>query len=189
MDWILENKEWLFSGLGGAILIFFLTKFFIEKNDKKGNNNVTINNNVSAFSSESTNSVAQNFIEKNKLKTCILFIDDQHKDYKMVSILQKAGWNNTKSIKDITDLDDPKVLEADIIFVDINGVGKKLFNDEGLGLASALKKKYPLKKIVLYSAENTGDRFHKAIRDVDDCLSKNAEPYQFINLVETLTNV
>ena len=165
-------------------------KIFKNKNEGKPNNSVTINNNLtSSFSSENKDFKSQNLIEKNKLKTCILFIDDQHKDYKMVSILQKAGWNNTKSIKDLTDLDDPKVLEADIIFVDINGVGRKLFDDEGLGLASALKKKYPFKKIVLYSAENTGDRFHKAIRDVDDCLSKNAEPYQFINLVETLTNL
>lgn len=105
----------------------------------------------------------------------------------MVSILKRSGWINTKSIKDITDLDDPKVLEAEIVFVDINGVGLTLFQDQGLGLASALKKKYQNKKIVLYSAETTGDRFHKALREVDDCLYKDAEPYQFINLIESFT--
>jgi hypothetical protein len=41
-----------------------------------------------------------------------------------------------------------------------------------LGLASTLKQKIP-KKIVLYSAEITGDRFHKALQEVDSCLPKN----------------
>ena len=104
----------------------------------------------------------------------------------MVSILKKAGWKNTKSIKDITDLDDIRAKEADIIFVDINGVGKSLFDDQGLGLAAALKKKYESKSVVIYSAETKGDRFHKALREVDGCLSKDAEPYQFVNLIETL---
>jgi DNA-binding NarL/FixJ family response regulator len=84
-------------------------------------------------------------------------------------------------------LDAQVVIDSDIIFVDINGVGLTLFEDQGLGLASALKLKYPKKKIIIYSAETSGDRFHKALRQVDDCLSKNAEPYQFINLVENLS--
>jgi HrpA-like RNA helicase len=36
-----------------------------------------------------------------------------------------------------------------------------LFKDQGLGLASALKQNIPKKKLLLYSAEITGDRFHK----------------------------
>lgn len=126
-------------------------------------------------------------MEKEKSQLRILFIDDNHTDFKMVSILKKAGYINTKSVKDITDLADAKVLEADIIFVDINGVGTQMFEDQGLGLASALKKKYSGKKIIIYSAETTGDRFHRALREVDDCLSKNAEPYQFINLIESFS--
>ena len=105
-----------------------------------------------------------------KATTRILFIDDNHTDYKIVSILKKAGWTKTKSVKDITDLDSNYVTEADVIFVDINGVGLELSVDQGLGLASALKRKYPNKKIVIYSAETTGDRFHQALREVDFCL-------------------
>lgn len=125
--------------------------------------------------------------EKSKLNVKILFIDDNHTDYKMVSILKKAGWTNTKAVKDIVDLDNHIILESDIIFVDINGVGTTMFEDQGLGLASALKSKHPKKKVVIYSAETTGDRFHKVLRQVDDCLAKNAEPYQFIDLVESLS--
>jgi hypothetical protein len=123
--------------------------------------------------------------EKQKSLTRLLFIDDNYTEFKIISILKKAGWINTKAIKDVTDLDDSKVLEADIIFVDINGVGTTLFKDQGLGLASALKQKYPSKKIIIYSAETTGDRFHKALKEVDSCLPKNAEPFQFINLIES----
>ncbi len=145
------------------------------------NNSNTVNVIVNKENDLSTTDVD----EKQKALTRLLFIDDNYLEYKIISILKKAGWINTKAIKDVTDLDDPKVVEADIIFVDINGVGVTLFEDQGLGLASALKRKYSHKKIILYSAETTGDRFHKALKEVDNCLPKNAEPFQFINLIES----
>ena len=145
--------------------------------------NINTNENIKTLSALSTSTAD----DKAKNGIRILFIDDNHTDYKMVSILKKAGWTNTKAVKDILDLDNHNILEADIIFVDINGVGTTMFEDQGLGLASALKTKHPQKKVVIYSAETSGDRFHKALRQVDDCLAKNAEPYQFIDLVESLT--
>lgn len=191
IEFIKENYEWLFGGIGVTALFFILDKFVLknkkdsEKSSKNKNvnkNSITINNNLT---STNDGKKATNVV-KDKSDIKILFVDDEHTKFKMVSILKKSGWKNTNSTKDIKDLDDYKVKEADIVFVDINGVGKTLFQDEGLGLASALKKKYPEKKIVIYSAETKGDRFHKALREVDDCLSKNAEPYQFVNLIETL---
>lgn len=198
-----ENYEWLFSGLGVAIILFIITRIY--NSNLKENSNKNINSNTNSNENLTNNIVITNHLnsetetklssdqiknledERLKEKTRILFVDDEHTKFKMVSILKKAGWKNTKSIKDIIDLDDLKAKEADFIFVDINGVGTSLFEDQGLGLASALKKKYPKKIIVLYSDETTGDRFHKALREVDDCLPKNAEPYQFINLIETLS--
>lgn len=186
IDFIMKNKEWIFSGIGVTIL-GLLGKFLFKKNKPKSknviNNNITINNQSNL--SQKNELVEE---EKNRLKdlTRILFIDDDTK-FKVVSIMKKYGWKNTKSIKDIVDLDDSDAKNADIIFVDINGVATELFNDQGLGLAAALKEKYHKKKIVLYSADPTGDRFHKSIRIVDACLPKNAEPYEFINLVEQLS--
>ncbi len=148
---------------------------------------VSITNNITPFESKQNIIQTSNNNDENmKATTKILFIDDNHTEYKIVSILKKAGWTKTKSVKDITDLDSNLITESDIIFVDINGVGLELFEDQGLGLASALKKKYPQKKIVIYSAETTGDRFHDALRQVDHCLPKNADAYQFINLIENL---
>lgn len=192
IEFLKENYEWLFGGIGVTALFFILDKFVFksktksEKSDKnkiENKNSIIINNNIGK---QKTEEKIKTESKKDKSNLRILFVDDQHTKFKMVSILKKSGWKNTHSVKDITDLDDFKAKEADIIFVDINGVGKTLFKDEGLGLASTLKKKYPEKKIVIYSSETKGDRFHKALREVDDCLSKNAEPYQFINLIETL---
>lgn len=152
---------------------------------------INITNNINTQSENTTKTSNDKTIlsdEKLKATVKILFVDDNHTEYKMVSILKKAGWTKTKSVKDIKDLDTQLVIDSDIIFVDINGVGL-LFEDQGLGLASALKVKYPKKKIIIYSAETSGDRFHKALRQVDDCLPKNAEPYQFINMVENLSKL
>jgi mRNA-degrading endonuclease HigB of HigAB toxin-antitoxin module len=161
-----------------------------SNSNSTSNPSFTITNNINTpKEKDESNSNNPNSFNEEKLKatTKILFVDDNHTEYKMVSILKKAGWTKTKSVKDITDLDAQILLDSNIIFVDINGVGLTLFEDQGLGLASALKVKYPQKKIIIYSAETSGDRFHKALRQVDDCLSKNAEPYQFINLVENLS--
>jgi mRNA-degrading endonuclease HigB of HigAB toxin-antitoxin module len=51
----------------------------------------------------------------------LFFIDDNHTDFKIVSILKRSGWVNTKSIKDVINQDEQKVKDADIIFVDISG--------------------------------------------------------------------
>jgi hypothetical protein len=158
--------------------------------EEKISNQVGINitNNIGGGSDDSNKaSLNVSGVEKAKAEVRILFIDDNYTEYKMVSILKKSGWSSTRGIKDVTDLDTFSVREAEIIFVDINGVGKSMFADQGLGLALALKQRYPTKKIVIYSAETTGDRFHRALREVDECLPKNAEPYQFIDLVERLS--
>lgn len=148
---------------------------------------INISNSIDLEKERKSETKAANLnVEALKATTQILFIDDNHSEYRIISILKNSGWSRTKSIKDVTDLDAQIIIDSDIIFVDVNGVGVKLFfHDQGLGLASALKEKYPLKKVVIYSAESTGDRFHKALKVVDHSLPKNAEPYEFINLVES----
>lgn len=115
----------------------------------------------------------------------ILFIDD--KSFPVVDILKDSFWVNTKRIRDAESLDQMEIKEAHILFVDIQGIGKKLkFKDEGLGLVIALKEKYPNKKVIVYSAEDQGQvqAFHKGIDIADNRLSKLADPYQFQVLVE-----
>lgn len=124
-----------------------------------------------------------------KLKKKILFIDDD-KNFNVVKILKDSGWKYTRTVTDIKTLDMPVVKESDMIFVDINGVGKLLGLENGLDLALMLKQKYHEKKVVIYSANKNNDSFHKAWDLCDYKLEKNALPYQFQNLVEeySLTN-
>jgi PleD family two-component response regulator len=192
MEFIKNNIQWIFSGIGVAIISWIVIAIRKDKNKKitkntqSTNNVITINNGNSNSSSKINQEKPNETKRKEDYK--ILFIDDNHSDFKMVSILKKAGWINTKAIKDLSDLDDIKAREASIIFVDINGVGTHIFEDQGLGLAAALKDKYPHKTIIIYSAEPTGDRFNKKLKKVDDSLPKNAEPYEFISLIEQYSN-
>jgi len=124
-------------------------------------------------------------LEELKRITRILFIDDRV--FGNVQIIKDSGWSNTRQIKDVTSLDQSELRESHILFVDIQGVGKKLkFSEEGLGLIIALKKKYPNKKILVYSAEDQGkiEAFHKGIDIADARLSKTADPYEFQVLIE-----
>ena len=123
-------------------------------------------------------------IEKLRKSTTILFIDDDTK-FKVVKILINEGWVNTKSITDLKSYNDDVIKNSDIVFVDVQGVGKILeCKDEGLGLALNIKSKYSDKKVVIYSAVQIHNVFHDAIQKVDFLLSKDAEPYEFISLIE-----
>lgn len=123
-------------------------------------------------------------IDLMKSKLSVLFIDDDKK-FQVVKILKDAHWKRTKAVDDIKGLDIPAVKDADVFFVDINGVGKLLdCPHEGLDLALMIKEKYPERKVVIYSAVPKNNAFHKAWDLCDYKLEKNALPYQFQKLVE-----
>ena len=118
----------------------------------------------------------------------ILFIDD--KSFPLVDILKSEGWKHVIRIKDVEALEQSEVKDANILIVDIQGVGKKLkFKDEGLGLIIALKEKYPGKKVIVYSAEDQGkiQAFHPGIDKADKRLSKNSDPYEFQVVIENFS--
>lgn len=155
----------------------------IQKNEIHITNNVgdTVKkDNLTPLSASST----KEELETRKKLTNILFVDDDTK-FKIIKILNVAGWINSKIVKDIENPDSEIVTKAHILFIDINGVGLKMqFKDEGLGLANYLKKKYPEKKVIIYSTEPNGDRFHESFRNVDDFLYKNADPTEFQEIIE-----
>ena len=192
IEWICSNKEWLFSGAGLTFLLYLCSLIYGNyKQRKQKSSNVSENNSEHINSSDSLNVTKnitkstnwkKNSLPKSKESINILFIDDQN--FNVINVLKKAGWKHTALKHYIKAIDDDDIVSAHIIFVDIQGVCKDLFTDEGLGLANALKTKYPMKKIVLYSAKNEGNRFDKTLRLVDACLSKNAEVYEFMQLVD-----
>lgn len=197
IDWLNQNKEIFFSGLGATLIAFLLSKIFSgKKSNGAAHQNITINNTNNANNANNSrtkdqespkaSSISSTLAER-KSRTKILFIDDDTK-FKVVKILTNSGWVNTSIIKDAKTLDEPIICDAHILFVDVQGVGVAMgFDSEGLGLALALKEKYPMKRVVIYSAESKGDRFHEALRKADSFLPKNADPYEFQKLVEELS--
>lgn len=114
----------------------------------------------------------------------ILFIDDD-KMPSVIKPLRKSGWLNIKKIGDTANLDATEIRNANIIFVDILGVGKELqFKNEGIGLAAAIKRRYPKKGVVIYSATPEHKLFDPDIDILDGRLEKYAEPIQFSNMIE-----
>lgn len=84
----------------------------------------------------------------------ILFVDDL--DMPVVDSLKKAEYK-VKKVKDIKNIEDAEVKNAQIIFVDFDGVGKTISpRHQGAGLVKELKTKYGSTKfIVLYTAQST----------------------------------
>ena len=130
--------------------------------------------------------IPQRTIDDLKSITKVLFIDDQ--SFRIVQDLkEKDGWKNISRIRDVDSLTQSEVKEAHIIFVDIQGVGKKMgFLDEGMGLIEALRQTYPEKKIIMYSAESKGkiDALHPSGNLVDYRLRKTAKRYEFESVIE-----
>ena len=181
-------KKYLGQYCIGVLIISIIIRIFWQHKKQEDSLSPKIEQTIN-ISQQNTSSQLLKAPQTNKNKadlkiyTRILFIDDEK--FNVVNILKRSGWVNTSSIKDIDDLDSIAIKQANIIFIDINGVGTKLqFKNQGIGLAGAIKDKYPEKRIVIYSAETTGNRFDKILQRVDYSLPKNAEPYEFIQLVE-----
>jgi hypothetical protein len=199
-DWLITNRDWVFSGAGIAVvgLIFSAYKAMNAKREaapaplpsppQSITQSVVLNTVPSVQGPTPMDRRQQSTsLPDRKNKTRIVFVDDDLK-FKVVKILTNSGWVKTLVIKDVKSLDEQVIEEAHILFIDVQGVGVAMgFDSEGLGLAMALKDKYPSKKIVIYSAETKGDRFHQALRRADSFLSKNADPYEFQKLVEELS--
>ena len=193
-DWIHANRNWFLSGLGVAILTYIGKIIWsIIRTKKEVANDIQLpvtitNQNIMNIGKSNDEKPEQSDYDLDaiKAKAYILFIDDDTK-FKVVDILKKSGWSHTKRVTDVSSIDDEKIVKAHILFIDIHGVGRKIhFHDEGLGLVNAIKEKYPYKKIVIYSAQSKGDRFHGALRKADASLAKNADPYEFQQLAERL---
>ena len=188
LEWIQQNQ--VFSGVAGVLLTAALG-FFVKRRSSKVSDTgttppvppITINN----TNTQGTGATIQPDGKQRRDKR-ILFVDDDTK-FKVVKIMRASGWTNVSIKKDIRDLGARDVIDTDVFFIDIQGVGQALgFTDGGLGLSLAIKQKYPEKKVVIYSAQTDGDRFHKALNRADGSLAKNADPYEFIALLDELAD-
>lgn len=138
------------------------------------------------FNRKKVKTLPKKNLDEVKIACRVLFIDDEK--FKMVDRLRKDdGWQNTSWVKDVDSIYQPELRDAHVVFVDVQGVGKKLgFQDEGLGLIVAIRRQYPNKKIVMYSAERNEkiDAFHEAASMVDARLKKLSDRYYYESILE-----
>lgn len=124
----------------------------------------------------------KNKFDKSNLR--ILFIDDQIDDFPVVQNLKNANWS-VETMKEIESINDEKIANSQIIFVDYKGVGRKLAEkDQGLGIIKLLKEEYgDTKRVILYSAYH---RFSVEIIDgcYDNHLLKNSDTGKFIEMIK-----
>ena len=124
----------------------------------------------------------------NKDSIRILFIDDNK--FPIIENLKSAGYV-VDWIRDIKSIEDPKVIDAHILFVDYKGVGKNLSqNKEGVGVCKKLKDTYKeTKYIVLCTGESIPNELLKEIKSVsDDIITKSLETTDFINIIHIAIN-
>ena len=111
MDWIIANKDWLFSGVGISVIgfvIFFVKKLYSPQqsapepsNSNINNIDIKIDNNNSSLEKNSKNTkdnargVPKKTLIDFKNETRILFVDDDAR-FKVTTILTNSGWVHTK---------------------------------------------------------------------------------------------
>lgn len=194
----LDTSEKLISSIAGGIAIIAAVIGWLRRSRKNASReepptstNSNVNNiNINVGNKPDVGPMAgaaadmlDRSVQSLKRNANILFVDDD-KEFKMFNILRKMGWEHTRQIVDVSSLEAPTLVEAHIVFVDIQGVGKAMhYKDEGLGLALAIKRRHPAKGVVIYSAEEHGARFHDALQEADAALPKTAEPIRFENTI------
>jgi hypothetical protein len=113
----------------------------------------------------------------------ILFIDDE--TVPVIKSLRSMGWTVDK-INDLKNIDDSRVVDSHIIFVDYEGVGKSFdIEKQGLAVLSALKDRYGKgKKLVFYSGYSIS--VFPEMDKADKYLSKNSSAEEFRQVIEVL---
>lgn len=154
-----------------------------ENNATTVNHIGTLNNYHNAGVKEPMTGEAELTTDDIKARVRILFVDDKD-DFPIITMLKNIGYQ-VEYLSDIVDFDANPVKYADIVFLDINGVGVAMkFKNQGMGLCGALRDYYGnAKKLILYSGETEGSIFDKDAKKADATLPKDSDLYQFISYI------
>lgn len=167
-----------------------------NKNEGSGNtlvngeNNTTTVNHIGTLNNYPNAAIIEPLAGKTELTTDeikarikILFVDDKD-DFPIITMLRSIGYQ-VEYLDDIVDFDARPIKYADIVFLDINGVGVAMkFKNQGMGLCGALRDYYgDTKRLILYSGETEGSIFDKDAKKADATLPKDSDLYQFISYI------
>ena len=188
------KNTWVITILGGALATVF-GSFFVRKlfEDKKSDNpdknlnhlnsivknkiNINIPSERPTINPALTKIINPKEINYYKETAKILFIDDLDLKNKIGNLVN-AGWKNVSQITEADNIDAKEILEANVIFVDYKGVGKKL-KEKGLAVAGAIKNRYANNKwVILYSAHPLPIPVGGFDKKANTSLAKNSDIYE-----------
>lgn len=113
----------------------------------------------------------------------ILVIDDQPFPYKRLFEKDHYTVEKRSDVKQTSDIDK---FQYDLILLDLQGVGRSLSNDEGLGVLRYLKEQHPTQLVVAYSNAEFPLATQPFFAMADAVLPKSADYIQFKNEVDRL---
>lgn len=122
--------------------------------------------------------------EELKKDTEVLVIDD--KKFELIDTIEKEGWK-IKYLNDLDSYNNQYLQSADILCIDIIGVGKKLKCKDGMELVKNIKVHYPNLKIILYSSNSQHDIFDEILILVNRRIYKDGQPYPFLKAIKELS--
>lgn len=117
---------------------------------------------------------------KDRKNIKILFIDDEGFD---IEPLRKMGYLDVNKEYKYTQIDDYE--KYDIIFCDINGIGKEIDEKyQGAALAKIIKNTYPNKVVIIFSAKQQYLDMHEYSKYVDETIAKNIQLSDLTALID-----
>lgn len=146
---------------------------------------------------ETSYKVSEEAFQAEKRKVRIAIIDDECVD-NAADNLRSAGYRDVTPITNISRLNDVEAF--DLILIDIKGIGARFLQGtrsaalEGLAMAKEIKRQYPLKKVIVFSAmlNEYEDNFilHDVVdayfmkdgdisernRQIDQCIKERIDP-------------
>ena len=146
--------------------------------------------------------ISEERMQELRKRAMVLVVDDDVQG-RLDESLRRSGFSNVNIMRDIERVQD--VEPYHVILVDVCGVGGKLgigggnLPYEGLSLAEEIKRLYPLKKVIVYSAMlsnfesnyilktvvdasfEKGTRIDERNKAVDECLKDISDPRKIWN--------
>lgn len=113
----------------------------------------------------------------------ILVIDDE--DFPYALLFRRDGYNVTKW-RDVTKLTDIEQGKYDVILLDLQGIGRKISQDQGLGVLKHIKQVNPGQVVVAYSNAEWPLEYQPFFDMADAVLAKTADYVDFKRSVDEL---
>lgn len=113
----------------------------------------------------------------------ILVVDDE--DFPYATLFRREGYNVTKW-RDVSKISEIEQGKFDVVLLDLQGIGRKLSADQGLGVLRHIKKARPSQVIVAYSNADWPVKYQPFFDKADRVLSKSADYVDFKREVDEL---